>query len=404
MNATKLHNSIPLKWWTGLTVLVLLIILIVGLRPKIVSPHNHAKWITDRTGLRFEKYGIAYTDSISNLIRTDIIPRNSFSIEFAIKAKDFSEEGFHFILLLHGGRDIDQLLIGQWRSSLIVMNGDDYEHSRKTPRLTVTSSDELPETQFLTVTTGSDGTRIYLDGRLAAAKKDMRLELPKGENVRLVAGNSVYGSHPWEGDLYGLAVFDKALSEDEVATHYSGWSGNLNFTFTQTLAPVILYNLDQTGINRVTQGADDSHALQVPPRMKPLLPSFFFQNWDFRKVGRNLFKDLDAALNLFGFIPLGLLLGATLIKVGGKFRAHCVSISLATGFLVSLWIETLQAWMPVRGSDMQDLILNTAGTLVGALCCKYFLLSKEKGTEGTDSRKLERAEDERLRRTPVQEE
>lgn len=384
MNATEHHKNIPLKWWVCLTVLVLLVILIVGLRPKVISPQNHTEWIADRTGLRFEKTGIAYTDSISDLIESEILSPNAFSIEFSLKAKDFSEEGFHFILLLHGGRDSDQLLIGQWQSSLIVMNGDDYEYRKKTPRLTVTSTDDVPETQFITVTSGNDGTRLYLDGRLVAAKKGMRLELPKGKTVRLITGNSAYGSHPWEGDLYGLAVFGKALSQEEVATHYSGWSGNLDFTFAQSLAPVILYNLDQKGTNRAMQNGDHSHALQVPLRVKPLLPNFFFQNWNHQKRGRNLFKDLDAVVNLLGFIPLGLLLGATLTKLGGKFEAHCVSISLATGFLVSLWIETLQAWMPVRSSDMQDLVLNTAGTLVGALCCR--LLLKREGTEGATTK------------------
>jgi hypothetical protein len=223
----------------------------------------------------------------------------------------------------------------------------------------------------VTVTSDGEGTRIYLDGQLAAAKSDMLLELPRGENVRLVAGNSAYGNHPWEGDLYGVDFFGRALSDEEVAAHYSGWSEKLEFTYTTPLPPVIRYNLDQSGVNQATRGSDTPHNLQVPTRMKLLQPNFFFQKWDLRKIGKSLFKSRDALINLFGFVPLGLLLGATLIKLGGKYRTHCVSLSLATGFLVSLWIETLQAWMPARSSDMQDLVLNTAGTLVGALCCRY---------------------------------
>jgi VanZ family protein len=271
-------------------------------------------------------------------------------------------------------------MIGQWRSTLIVMNGDDYEHRRKTNRITVTSSAESPRTQFVTLTTGSEGTRIYIDGRLAAAKRNMRLELPKGKNVRLVAGNSAYGTHPWEGELYGVAIFGKALSDSDVAIHYAGWSENMDFTFADPLSPVILYNLDKNGTNQAPQVIDDPLGLQVPPRMKPLLPSFLFQQWNFKKIGKSIFNNRDAFLNLFGFIPLGLLLGGTLIKLGGKFKTHCVSISLAAGFLVSLCIETLQAWMPARSSDMQDLFLNTAGAFVGALFCKYALL-KGRGTE-----------------------
>jgi VanZ family protein len=380
LKATQFHTNISLKWWAGLTAVVLLVILIVGLRPKVISPPNRAEWLSERAGIRFEKFGMAYTDSISDLIRPGLLPRDAFSIEFALKPHDFSEEGFHFILLFHGGQDSDQLMIGQWRSTLIVMNGNDYEHRRKTDRITVTSDTESPQTQFVTLTTGSEGTRIYIDGRLAAAKRDMRLELPKGKNVRLVAGNSAYGTHPWEGELYGIGIFGKTLSDSEVASHYAGWSKKSDFTFAAPLAPVILYNLDKSGMNQAQKAADNAHSLHVPQQMKPLLPSFMFQEWDFAKIGKSIFKNRDAFLNLFGFIPLGLLLGATLIKLGGRFKAHCVSIPLAAGFLVSLCIETLQAWMPARSSDMQDLFLNTAGALVGALLCRYAVL-KGGGTE-----------------------
>jgi VanZ family protein len=156
-----------------------------------------------------------------------------------------------------------------------------------------------------------------------------------------------------------------------VAAHYNGWTEKQNFTYATRTPPVILYNLDQNGTNRAPQVTGVSHALQVPSRMKLLLPSFFFQEWNFKKIGKSFFNNRDAILNFFGFIPLGLLLGATLIKLGGRLKTHSVFISVAIGFLVSLWIETLQAWMPARSSDMQDLFLNTAGTLVGALCCRY---------------------------------
>ncbi len=363
-----------MKWWVILTIVVILVILSVGLKPKDFSPPNHAEWIAGRTGLHFEKYGIAYTDSISDLIQAHISPQKAFSIEVALKAKNFSEDGFHFILLIHGGVDGSQLLIGQWRSSLIIMNGDDYEYRRKSDRITVTPVSESPETQFLTVTTGKGGTGVYLNGKLAAAKKEMRLEMPDSKNTRLLIGNSVYGNYHWEGDIYGVAVFGKALSGEEVERHYNSWTKHLNFSsFAASFDPLLLYNLEGNGMNTAVRDPDTPHSLQIPPRLKILIPSFFFQKWNILRFHRNLFKDRDAVLNFFGFIPLGLLLAATLAKRGGRLGTHCVSLPLATGFLLSLLIETVQAWMPARSSDMQDLILNTAGTLAGALLCRFLL-------------------------------
>lgn len=373
MDAITFHNRIPVKWWTGITVLAVLLILLVGLNPGGIFPPNRIEWLQERTGLRFEKNGIAYTDSISDFIRTDI-SQNTFSIEIALKSKSFAEDGFHFILLVHGGQDNRQLLVGQWKSSLIVMNGDDYSYSRRTERLTLTSDAEFPEAQFITITTGDMGTCLYLNGRLEIFKKDMRLKLPDGGRTRLVFGNSVYGNHPWEGDFYGAAIYGEALSENDVMSHYDDWRGNKDFTFARTEPSVILYNLDNGESNIFSQNTDSSHALRTPPRIKPLTPSFFFQTWHFWKTGRSLHGDLDALLNFFGFIPLGLLLGATLIRMGGKPATHCIALSVATGFLVSFLIETLQAWMPLRSSDIQDLVLNTAGTFAGTLCCRYLLL------------------------------
>ena len=38
------------------------------------------------------------------------------------------EECFNFIFAIHNGSDRNQLLLGQWRSWIIAINGDDYDH------------------------------------------------------------------------------------------------------------------------------------------------------------------------------------------------------------------------------------------------------------------------------------
>lgn len=360
--------------------MMLLVILMIGLKPGDISPQNHASWLPDRTGLHFETYGIAYADSISDLVASHITPGKAFSIELAYRAKEYQADGFHFILLLHGGQDEKQLLVGQWRSSLIVMNGDDYAHRKRTERITATPPDDDQDMQFVTVTSGSDGTSIFFNGKMAARKTGFQLEVPESKITRLLIGNSVYGNHSWEGDIYGMALFGRTLSEEEVATHYDEWLKGENFSFLKKDTPTILYTLDGDGENQAVGTANESHDLQVPPRMKILSPAFFFQKWNIQRI-KHILGDKDAWLNFFGFVPLGFLMVATFSRLGGRFGTHALPIALLSGFLVSLWIETVQAWMPARSSDMQDLILNTAGTLAGALAFKYLLRGKEKHEE-----------------------
>jgi len=124
-----------LKLLFGLLFVILLGILFFGLRPKGFHSSNNVNWIADKPGIRFGSYGMAYTDLCNRKTERDVCKFDSFSIEIAIKPEPFNQEGFNFILVFHDGSDRNQLLVGQYRSSLIIMNGDDYSNRRKTKRI-----------------------------------------------------------------------------------------------------------------------------------------------------------------------------------------------------------------------------------------------------------------------------
>ena len=114
-------KKVSLKWLSGLSVAILLVTLYFGLRPKDYDFSNNARWIHDQPGLRFSKYGIAFTDPIQELSEENDFKENGFSIEIALKPLD-NKEGFNFIFSLHNGNERKQLLLGQWRSWIIAMN------------------------------------------------------------------------------------------------------------------------------------------------------------------------------------------------------------------------------------------------------------------------------------------
>ena len=71
----------------------------------------------------------------------------------------------------------------------------------------------------------------------------------------------------------------------------------------------------------------------------------------------------DGLRNFVGFIPLGLLLGALL-----KSRPRtAVVVALGSAFVVSGTLETGQFFLPGRSPSINDLILNTAGSLTGSM-------------------------------------
>ena len=74
----------------------------------------------------------------------------------------------------------------------------------------------------------------------------------------------------------------------------------------------------------------------------------------------------DLIINLVGFIPLGFLLAALLLRIRpltGKFGTGLIVV--LAGFTTSLLVEYLQIFIVQRSSSIVDLLVNTAGTAVG---------------------------------------
>ncbi len=204
----------------GCVTVLVLAILFFGLRPKDFSFSNQVTWIEDQPGIRFEKYGMAYSKPIIDFTSTALSGPDGFSIEIALKPQSFNDEGFNFILSIHDGKDRDQLLVGQWRSWIIIMNGDDYSNKKKTPRIVVDPISPTPTKIFLSLTTGKEGTKAYVNGQLCKTNSDLILKLPKKDKSRLVIGNSVYGKHSWRGEIYGLGFYGYPIASPDAIVHF----------------------------------------------------------------------------------------------------------------------------------------------------------------------------------------
>jgi len=351
----------------GLAIAILLGVLFFGLRPKGIAATNGANWISERPGIRFNKKGIAYTDPFVESIEEGISDLNGFSIIIAFKPESFHEEGFNFILSIHNGKNCDQLLVGQWRSHIIIMNGDDYPYKRKTHRITANIFFPTPRITFLTVSTCKEGTKVYIGSQLAKTNSDLILKIPKGDKTRLILGNSVYGKHSWNGEIYGLAFYDYPLNANETVFHTKRWHKDQNLSFTEKNKPAVLYLFDEKRGKRAFDHGEGKLHLEIPPRMHALEKIILSPPWIGLKLNRNCF--IDIILNIIGFIPLGFVLSATLIEINGTSKKRVVLMTVALCFIISLTIEIVQAWVPFRFSSMLDLMSNTSGSLIGALIC-----------------------------------
>jgi VanZ family protein len=370
LNNLPPQKQIPLKLSICLSAALLLIILAAGLRPEGFHLANKVLWIKDRPGIRFSRFGIAYTNPLDGLISSPQSDANGFSIEIALRPATYGAGGFEFILVLHDGKDNEQLVMGQWRSHLIIMNGDDYAYRKRIERISVDASSPSPTTRFVSITSGQEGTKIYFDGKLMGTKKDLTLKIPSGEKTRLVLGNSLYGKHPWRGDIYGLAIYNYFLSSQKAALHFKRWSKDHSFSFAQDDKPFVLYLFDEMEGTRALDHSGRNLHLEIPSRMQLLEKEILVPPWNNYNFNRSFISDI--ILNLIGFIPFGFILFATLIRFGGAFEKHGVLITVAFCFSVSFAIEILQAWIPSRSSSMLDLLLNSLGGWTGAYAYRFF--------------------------------
>jgi hypothetical protein len=347
-----------------LTALVLVVMLYFGIRLKGFQPGNNVQWPASGIGLTFDESSQAYTESF--FIGSGSDSRIGLTIELAVHPIHFNKSSIGILMMVHDGNADNQLVICQWRSSLIIMNGDDFSNRRRTPKIYFKLDPNRDEPHFVTIVSNNTGTTIFLDGALKQSDKDLVLRYPKGTaKARLVVANSVVGRNSWTGTLMGLAFYDHWLENDVIARHFQMWRMKRNFSAFKRHGPRLLYAFDEGQGKRIYNKLGDGLDLIVPAAIKVLHPkAFSWPQWeDLVRPDRGK----DMLINFTGFIPLGFLLIATLSRLEGFRVRRTLLIALIGSFLFSLGIETVQVWIPYRDSSMLDLILNTLGGGFGAL-------------------------------------
>jgi VanZ family protein len=369
MTPSTIEKLPSLKILMVLTLGILVVVLYFGLKAEPMANVNLAERLIDRPGIGFGPGGSVHSQARFNAGQLlDPADTEQFSLEIALKPTVMDENGFRFIFCLHNGNDDSQLVMGQWRSQVIVMNGDDYAHRRKIPRVSANLADDPSSPHLLTISSSPKGTIFFLDGKAVRKSGKLSLKLPAGDRVQMILGNSVYGTHAWQGEIYGLAIYGRALRSSEAARHFAYWQENQNLPLNElneATRPAFYHALDDAAGARIFTPLAGDLYLDMPARNKILVQKFLARDLSRFHPQRLDLKDL--LVNFFGFIPLGVVLVLLGHKMGGKAGSYAFPFAVAGCFLVSLGIELAQAWIPMRLSDLFDLLLNTGGGMAGAL-------------------------------------
>lgn len=348
---------------------IMLIILVAGLWPLNFLASNKVAWLPGQNGVHFYGQGIIVSPELRNKDNKLIFPDKSITLEVRLHPL-LVTGNLPQILVLHDGGKPDIFFVGQWKSYLIIRSRTDNPSMRKKVKAygEIGLNNALLKEQdcFLTITSGAGGTAVYINGKMMRTYPGYNMLAGLTEKpVRIVLGNSATGEHYWNGYLTGLALYNRALTADQVFKSYEAWNGNTPPPISVDDGCLARYPFNESKGTTVHNEININETLTIPEIFKPvqrkiLSPFLSEYKW-------NLSSVQDIITNVLGFIPFGFFFSALLLKNTRlkRLSVYLIIVSLGTG--LSFTIEIIQAYLPTRDSSLTDVVMNSAGTLLGVV-------------------------------------
>ena len=373
-----------------LLILVGIVTFLFGLWPLNFFSENQVRWLGRQDGIQFYKQGLSnrrasggviYSDSpVDVRTRTDMFVPTT--IEIFVEPHKGKRVGLAHIISFHDGYPRSSLVIGQWKTELVIRSRDNQNDARDTYR-EIELDDGLitNEKKLITIASGSERTEIYVNGELARSYDIRSLIGIEHFCGYINLGNSSIGHNAWAGNLYGVALYDTLLTSEQIREHYELWADrSVNKLAAIEPEPMILYTFaERTGALIYNQMGNTNH-LTIPSTFKALRREMVVRFWRDMYWDQGTVKDI--LVNIFGFVPFALCM---LMFLAGNRKispSRAAFLTILAGATLSLIIETGQMGLPTRTPSLLDLLCNTAGTAMGILVLRIIPLPQNASENG----------------------
>jgi VanZ family protein len=353
--------------WIGL--------LVFGLWPFDFFPRNKVHRVGTGPGILFDHYGQVYSLGRWSLQPSQAEGPTKFSFEFWLTPQT-GYETFSAVLCVCSRKGHTDLMVAESGPDLVVVG-----HFRKPDGtsalhyLWYDGAAMTGERRFLTMTSGPEGTVLYLDGKPLRPDRYQDL-LPENYSGQLLIGHSPSGEQGWRGIVLGLALYDRVLSAQEVAIHYRLWQRNHIERLGNTRA---LYRFEEEPGNVIrNRAASSAPDLLIPQTFRRFRPEWL----DFpHPLKRSDIR--DAIVNIMGFIPFGFCFFLYLRITRDFSPARALWCAVLIGGVTSLAIEISQVFLPSRDSSALDLINNIIGSIAGSALALFALSQRIVGARSS---------------------
>ena len=351
---------------------VIVVIMVAGLWPFNFWPENKVRWLKDQNGIQFFDQAIIYStipffqSSGSSFLPPTPSTLHPFSLEIWLQPEKESYDYTACILALHTNQGFTNLSMGEWKSHLILQNriGERYQ------KIGLRDVFKKGVKRLFTITSGPEGTKIYIDGKLTGNYPRFNLFLGNEGNIgQLILGNSPTGKQYWTGNLLGLAIYDRPLTEEQILKSFEGWEKNKKSPLLKEEGLLSLYFFGERSGTLAHDSVGGYHLL-IPPRFEVLKKTILVPPWEDFSLSRSYFMDI--LTNILGFIPFGFFFSAYLQqrKPRSTFRILLISVLLAG--CISLSIELIQVYLLTRSSQLTDVIMNILGAALGVILFHFY--------------------------------
>lgn len=326
---------------------------------------NRVQWVEGENGIHFYGRGIAYSPGLSASEKIPSIDTNEISIEIWMEPDDITKKNWSHIITFFDSEGAEYFTLAQWNNNLIVISNRTLKKkpNKLIDNLWVRDVLFAGEKQFVTITGNRKRTVVYLEGDRKRSQTYFKLF---EENRRLspdfILGSSLTGKKPWVGSVFGIAIYHRTMNKEEVLQSYRSW---LDHGIPETFGRKSPYELFLFDEHEGTVAKN-----RVPGKQNLIIPEKYriFRKSILALPGENIrIIKMDIIINILGFIPLGFILLAYLSRSTRLSGFTLFILATLSGTGLSLVIELLQVYLPMRVSSLMDLLCNSSGTLIGII-------------------------------------
>ena len=336
------------------------------------------EWLDNENGISLQDLGIIYgpTEHINSDQNPLLVTDKSISIEIWLTPGSFGNDRFSSIFSLVDGQQRKIFSLSQAKS---LLNISKYQKPGKKGSTHnwrwLKNTFFKGQRRFLTITSDNAGTIVYLNGRKAIKYRKYKLMPVRklSPRWRMIIGCDPSGTKPWRGKIHGLALYNHALSPEQVSKHFEKWRNNSALSLIKEKEIINLYLMDEKNGQIIHNAVRNQFHLSIPGRFTILKKKFLELSRNSLKLDDSSLRDMR--INILGFIPLGCLLMVNVFSFLSSRAStwRLIFLAILGGTLISLFIEILQAFLPTRNSSLTDLIFNAFGTGLGLILALIFI-------------------------------